>query len=63
MLNHCSMDIKSEIKVVLLAIEGGIMVSVPMPVNAILTVVSMRLCSIDECDLTAPDTYQKSELA
>lgn len=49
------MDIKSEIKVVLLAIKGGIMVSAPMPVNAILTVVPMR---------TAPDgTYQQSELA
>ena len=54
MPNHCSMDIKSEIKVVLLAIKGGIMVSAPMPVNAILTVVPMR---------TAPDdTYQQSEL-
>lgn len=42
MPNHCSMDIKSEIKVVLLAIKGGIMVSAPMPVNAILTVVPMR---------------------
>lgn len=31
--------------------QGGIMVSAPMPVNAILTVVPMRLCSIDECDL------------